>query len=169
VNQDRARYPNVEQSINHLGLLIEQQLNKRFIVLSASSGTYTIATIIDRRKLPSFKINSIKIRPIAFVADKKTYFYETDNEDEVFYIATLINSNLIDEKIKERQTRGLFGAGDIGRPPLELPIPKFDKNDLIHKRLVELGKICLNKVKKIEKTKKLGENLEEVDDLTKNS
>jgi hypothetical protein len=44
--------------------------------------------------------------------------------------------------IKEFQSRGLFGARDIHKTIVKLPFPKFDRTDVDHLELAELGKSC---------------------------
>jgi len=91
----------------------------------------------------------LEVKPKGFVADAKTYFYETDDENEAHYLCAILNSTITNEGIKPYQTKGLFGERDIHRRPFMLPIPKFDPNDPIHLRLAELSKICHAKVAKV--------------------
>jgi hypothetical protein len=81
-------------------------------------------------------------------------FYETDNEMEAHYLCAVLNSSIVDELIKPIQTEGLYGERDIIRRPFMFSIPKFNPNELIHKRLAELSKICHEKASKVKLTKK---------------
>jgi hypothetical protein len=63
-------------------------------------------------------------------------------------LSAVLNSDVINELIKPLQPRGSFGARHIQRLPLEFPIPKFNPNDEIHKKLAELSKKCHEIMKK---------------------
>jgi hypothetical protein len=117
------------------------------------------------------------------IADAKTYWMETDNHNEAYFVAAVLNSNLIDKLIKPMQSRGSFGERDIHKKPLELPIPEFDPKNKTHTRLAEIGKECHRKVQQIlpalttkyksvgkirsEIKKHLKEELREINELTK--
>ena len=47
------------------------------------------------------------------------------------------------------QSSGLWGPRNIHKKVLELPIPKYNEKDELHKRIVRLGKECHEKVSKI--------------------
>lgn len=153
--KDKKNFPNVEDSINYLNLLETQNINKRYIVLSAASGSYTMATIVDRDEIPSFEVNGNEISPGHFMADKKTYLFETNSKEEAVFLVSIINSTHTDNLIKKYQTIGLFGERDIGRAIFELPIPKYNFKDKNHKKVVELGFKCMEEVINIKiKTRK---------------
>ena len=162
--KDKRNFPKVEMQINHLNLLEKQDPFKRYLVVSAASGTYTASCVIDRKEaLKPFKINEIQIAPLQIVLDKKTFYFETDDELEAHYLCAIINSNVVDNLIKSMnlQTKGLWGERDIGRAIFELPIPKFNPDDPKHRRLAELSKICHEAIKKIKvrSRKKIKEKL----------
>jgi hypothetical protein len=91
----------------------------------------------------------------------------------------MLNSSIINGKIKPLQPKGLFGERTIHRRPFMLPIPKFDANSLINQRLAELSKRCHNKVTSLRFTKRsvaglrkeareaLKKELEEIDNIVK--
>ena len=153
-NRAKENFPRVIDALNYQGLLTTQRPKKRYVVIYNSSGTNLVSCVIDRHMLPSFQVAKTVIKPANFVADKKTHFYETENELEAHYLCALLNSNVINEAIKPLQTKGLFGERDIGRRPFMLPIPEFDENNNLHLKLAELSKICHEKVAKIKFTKK---------------
>ena len=140
--KDKENFPTATDAVNYLNLLTLQDPSKRYIVLSASSGTHTAACVVDTKNLPKFNINGTVIEPKGFVADKKTYFFRTNSKAEAFYLTSIINSGYLDEAIKPYQSKGLFGERDIGRLPFVFPVPVFDPNDKTHLELVKLGKEC---------------------------
>ena len=44
------------------------------------------------------------------------------------------------------QTRGLYGPRHFHKKVLEIPIPRFEPSNKIHRHLAELGKICSQEV-----------------------
>ncbi len=115
-----------------------------------------------------------------FAADADTYYYQTKDDIEAHYLCAFLNAAYVDETIKPYQTRGQWGARHIHRRPFEVvPIPKFDPEDVKHRKLVELSKECHEKVAKLELTGKsigllrnkvrehLAAELAEIDDLVK--
>ncbi|MEM1718784.1 MAG: N-6 DNA methylase [Thermosphaera sp.] len=147
-------FPRVIDALNYQGLLTAQNPNTRYVVIYNSSGTNLVSCVIDKKAIPAFRVAKSEIKPMGFVSDKKTHFYETNNEMEAHYICAILNSSKINDAIKPLQTRGLFGERDIGRRPFMFPIKAFDKNNSSHIRLAELSKKCHVKVSSIKFTKK---------------
>src|SRR5262249_22895917 len=50
------------------------------------------------------------------------------------------------EKIKDFQSRGLFGPRDIHKTIVKLPFPRYNSQDQLHKNLSELGRKCADRV-----------------------
>jgi N-6 DNA Methylase len=111
--------------------LSEQNPDAKFLVLYTSSSTDASAVVVDRREFDH-----------PFVVDHKTYWCECTSEAEAHFVAAYVNSNYANEKIKEFQSRGLFGPRDIHKLVVKLPFPKFDKSEPKHEALSALGKRC---------------------------
>lgn len=126
-----------------------QNPNIPFKVIYIMSGKHLSSCIVDLRQKIEIEVNGGKLSLQGFVADYKTFYYETGNEEEGRYLVSVLNSSIIDKLIKPMQTKGLFGERDICKKVLELPIPKYNPNDTHHKRLTELSKQCSEKVKQI--------------------
>lgn len=149
------RFPRIIERLNYNQLLTVQNPSKRYILLYNASGADLVACVVDRQFLHDFEpLKKAKIVLKGFIADAKTYFYETIDEREAHYLSAILNSTVVNEGIKPLQTRGLYGERDIHRRPFLLPIPKFNPDDPIHLRLAELSKICHEKVAKVKFTKK---------------
>ena len=142
-------YPRVIRWLDYLGKLTNQNPNTKYVVLYNTSGTNLVSCVINKDEIRGFKIDNIIIPVRGFVVESKTYFYETNNEDEAHYICAILNSDIVNEGIKPLQPRGLYGERDIHRRPFVLPIPKFDKKNTIHKKLAELSKLCHSLVSKM--------------------
>lgn len=144
------RFPRVMDSVDYYGLLTNQKPQTRYNLIYNSSGTNLVSCVIDKRMLPSFQVGKGGIKPVNYIADKKTHFYETDNELEAHYLCAVLNSGIINSVIKPFQTRGLFGERDIGRRPFMFSIPEFEKDNPHHMRLAELSKLCHTKVSQLQ-------------------
>ncbi|MGQ4876760.1 MAG: hypothetical protein ACP6IY_22055, partial [Promethearchaeia archaeon] len=70
--------------------------------------------------------------------------YSTNNIDEAYYLAAVLNSNIINSQIKiKRSSRHIF------KIPFETNIKKFEPNNINHKKLAKLGKIAEDNVKAV--------------------
>jgi hypothetical protein len=103
------------------------------------------ACVVENRSI-EFEIGGQTLEARGIVADYVTYYYETDAEDEAHYLTAVLNAPIIDQKLKPMQARGQWGPRHICKKVLELPIPQFDPQDVVHRRLAELGKECSEKV-----------------------
>lgn len=152
-------------------------------VIYNTSGTYLTAAII-KNELISFEINSQHFEARGFLADYKTYYYESASNQEALYLASFLNAPLLDKLIKPMQSRGLWGPRDICKKVLEMPIPQFDIKNSVHIRLAEMGLKCSAKVKQwlasggVREIKSIGrlrgmvremlkEEIQEIDDMVK--
>jgi len=115
--------------------LTAQSPRAKFKVVYLRSGTNLAATIVDIEK-------SLRENPLlnGVIIESTLYHYETNDINEAYYLVAILNSSVLDQLIKPMQSRGEFGERDIHKKPLEFPIPKYDPNNEIHKRLSELGK-----------------------------
>ncbi|MEM4021032.1 MAG: hypothetical protein QXI18_01465, partial [Nitrososphaerota archaeon] len=179
---EKADRMSIYEWLDYQGKLTSQNPKRKFKVLYNTSGTYLVSCIVENKPI-ALKVGGAKIRINGIVADWKTYWMETDDEAEAYYLSAILNSPLVDGIIKPMQSRGAFGERDIVKKPLELPIPRFDPGNHIHQRLSQLGKECHEKVAKIlpaltSKYKSIGKiraeikkylrnELQEIDRLTK--
>jgi hypothetical protein len=111
--------------------LTDQNPDARFLVLYTGSATDASAVVIDRKQFKA-----------PFIVEHKTYWCETRSEDEAHYLCAYLNSGYANEKIKDFQSRGLFGPRDIHKTIVKLPFPRFDTKIEQHLKLMQLGKKC---------------------------
>ena len=131
-------FPKAMDRVNyHNGLTLQKQ--KRFYVIYSSSGSHIASAVVDTDNIKPIKIGNAEIKINGFIADYKTYWYATNDRQEANYLASVLNSNTLDELIKPHQSRGKFGPRDICRLPFEFYIPPFDKNKGTHKQIAVLG------------------------------
>jgi len=147
--KSKRNFPRFIDAINYQGLLTAQNPAKRFVVLYNAAGKNLASCVIDKQKLPNIYMGRTPIVPKGFIADKKTMFYETDDENDAYYLTAVLNSDVSNETIKPLQTKGLAGERDIVRRPLTLSIPKFDPTNPVHVKLSRLGKRCNGKTAKL--------------------
>jgi len=147
-------HPRIILWLNYRNKLTLQNPSKRYVVLYNTSGTNLVSCVVDKQSLSPFQILKAEISPKGFIAESKTYFYETDDEAEAHYICAVLNSDVVNDAIKPLQPRGLYGERDIHRRPFMLPIPKFNKKDQLHIKLANLSKRCHSKVSSVKFTKK---------------
>lgn len=73
------------------------------------------------------------------IIDQTLYWTSTESEDEAIYLVGLLNSESVNQIIKEFQPRGQFGARHVHTLPLGVT-PKFDPFDAAHVDVVEKTK-----------------------------
>ena len=141
-----SRFPRILSRLDYNGLLSSQNPRRKYVVLYNASGTNIVSCVIDREAIPAFSVLKSKIEPKGFVADAKTWIYETNMEKEAHYLCAVLNSNVINMAVKPLQTKGLWGERDIHRRPFMIPLPKFEKKNGKHLELAELSQKCHSNV-----------------------
>lgn len=131
--------------LDYRGKLTGQNPRSRYCVIYNTSGTFLTAAVLERGPI-HLPAAGQEVTAEGFVADTKTYWYETDNKDEAYYLAAILNAPVIDELIKPMQSRGSFGPRDIHKKVFELSVPRFDKRLDVHLQVARLGKTCSERV-----------------------
>lgn len=90
-------------------------------VVYAKAGIMLAAAIVEDRRA---------------VIDHKLYWAMMTRHSEALYITAILNSETVRKKIMSLQSRGRFGARDIDKLILELPIPRFDAGTALHIELM---------------------------------
>ena len=142
-----TRFSRVIERLNYNNLLSIQNPRKKYVLLYNASGTNIAACVIQREQLPSFEILQTMVKPRGYIADSKSFYYETSDENEAHFICSILNSKVLNEAIKPLQPRILFGEREIQRRPFMFPIPKFDKTNSKHVELAQISKQCHNRLK----------------------
>lgn len=139
----------IYQRIDYNNTLTNQNIKANGVVIYNTSGSNLTAALC----FPEKENHGIEIN--GFVADHKTYYYYPKSIEEGDYLCSILNSQVVNDRIKAYQPEGLFGARDIHRRPFEVcPIPIYDEQDPEHIRLSSLGKECRNKMEKLAKLMK---------------
>jgi len=146
---EKAERKSAVEWLNYRNKITNQTPSKHFKVLYLTSGTHLASCLVNLEKELKISIANTEIPLNGYVADTKTYYYETDNKKEAQYLVAVLNSEIVDDLIKGMQSRGLWGPRDIHKKVLELPIPKFNPKNPIHRELSEIAKRCKKNVDKI--------------------
>jgi hypothetical protein len=131
--------------LNYRRKLTTQNPQTVYRVIYPTSATYVCACVVQNRAI-EFERGGQTVQAMGFVVDYKTYWLETQDEDEAYYLAAILNAPTTDKLIKPLQSRGQWGPRDICKKVLDLPIPQFDPAQAEHQRLAELGKACSERV-----------------------
>jgi type I restriction-modification system DNA methylase subunit len=124
---DKADKQTLLERLDYQRGLSVQSLSQRHLVLYNAAGTNVSAVYFDRSKHPRF------------VVEHKLYWGAFANAEEAHYLVAVLNSETANEAIKPFQSTGLMGERDIEKKLLELPIPTFDRDNVAHRKLAELG------------------------------
>jgi len=128
------------QYLNWISKLSKQDLNSRYLIIYNASAKDANSILISRKNFD-----------LEFIVDVKSFWFGTNSLMEGYFLVSLLNSDTSNELIKAFQSRGLFGARDVHKKILDIPFPKFDKNNNIHLELSDLGKECSFKARKYAK------------------
>ncbi len=160
---------------------LTSQKRATYKIIYPMSATYLCSCVVEDKPI-SIEVEGQTIEAQGFVADYKSFYYDTDDKEEAYYLATVLNSPTVDELLKPMQSRGLWGPRDICKKVLEIPIPQYNPSDENHQALSQLGEQCTQKVEQLlpqlTKSRSIGhtrrlikaelkEELEEIDKMVK--
>jgi len=114
--------------------LTDQNLNARYLVLYNASAKDANATVVERTNLD-----------LEFFVESVAYVLYTDDENEAYYLTSILNSTAPNEMMKDFQAKGLFGARHVHKKILDVYFPKYDESNKTHQQLAALGKSCHSK------------------------
>lgn len=119
--------------INKYGKLYKQNfVLGKWLVLSSAGGSNPCAAYIDLEKYDLSRL----------IIDQTLYWYVASSEDEAIFITGMINSQALNDAIKDFQPDGGFGKRHIHTLPYKV-IPRFDVENPIHGMVVEKTKILI--------------------------
>ncbi len=146
--KEKAKRGNLLAWLNYRNKLTDQDPKAKYVVLYPMSATYLCAASLARGA-KTLQVGTQRVALRDFLADYKTFYFETREKHEARYLAAILNSPTVDALIKPMQSRGLWGPRDICKKVLELPVPEFRKQNPKHLRLAELAEACEAKVQDI--------------------
>ena len=77
------------------------------------------------------------------LADAPLHRCGADDEDEAHYLAAALSSGTLDELVRRS------GAGRIRKKPLELPIPRYDPGNRVHREPAGLGREAAERAREV--------------------
>ena len=165
-------FPTPMDRVNYHNGLVLQKQSFRYCVIYTGSGTNIAAAVVDRNKIPTVKVDGAKMAPAGFIADYKTYWFGTNSHEEANFLTAILNSNVINQRIKPFQSRGKFGPRDICRLPFEFGIPTFEKDNKLHKQVATIGEEAAKEATNLpkmsrSKIKEAISLMKEIDELVK--
>ncbi len=133
-----SRIDTIYENINYRNKINRQNPRRRYKVLYPEVGTNLSGCVVDTQTFGEHTDLPVQ----GFIASSKTFFHETDNEDEAYYLSAILNSNRLNDNIKNLQSRGDFGERDIHKLPWEFAVPLYDESNPDHQRLSKMGREC---------------------------
>jgi hypothetical protein len=73
------------------------------------------------------------------IIEHKLYWAPVSSRHEGLYLTAVLNSNVVIERVRPMQPKGLFGERDIDKYVWQLPIPLYDNGNAAHAALVALA------------------------------
>lgn len=118
----------IYQWIDYHKKLTRQNPKRKFKVVYNKTGKDIVATVVVMEKHKN-----------RIILAEATIYYETDNKDEAYFLASLLNSPKVNQLIKPMQAKGLWGERGVEKKLLEIPFPRFNDKKKHHRRLAQLG------------------------------
>jgi len=143
----KNRKEDVYEWLDYRSKLTKQNPSAKFHVLYAARETNLAACVIELGQSLQVDAHGISIPLQGLLADYGNFYYETEIEEEAYYLVAILNSSTVNTVIKPMLTIGQFGERNICNKVLELPIPRYDPTSKIHQRLSSISKSSSQKVR----------------------
>ena len=82
------------------------------------------------------------IRDRTAVIDHKLYWIRTRNVEEARFLCGILNSEALRAAVEPYQAQGQWGARDFDKYVFNLPIPRFDKDNALHRDIAANARIA---------------------------
>ena len=77
------------------------------------------------------------VRDETAIIDHKLYWAATVSSEEASYLCGVLNSEALRAGVERYQSQGQWGARDFDKYVFNLPIPRFDENNTLHRALAD--------------------------------
>jgi len=111
-------------NLNYWNKIQKQVNNKSFIVIYNASGSNLKAAVINNETQ-------------RVIIGSENYYFSTDLEEEAYYLSAVLNAPNFSKNIKL-----IKSSRHIHKRPFDFPIPLFDENNSIHRKLAKKAKTC---------------------------
>jgi hypothetical protein len=85
------------------------------------------------------RITACRLTDSQAIIDHTLYWAAVSSVEEARYLAALLNSDTVHEKVEPLMSEGLFGKRHIDKYVFAVPFPLFDSGSNVHMSLAELG------------------------------
>jgi hypothetical protein len=126
--KEKSSRQSLYERLNYQNELTAQNLKQRHLVVYNASGTNISAVAINRASLP-----------LPYIVESTLYWISCLNSSEAHYLTAILNSSEPNRLIKPFQSMGLMGERHIHKKVLDLPIPRYNSRNEIHRALSALG------------------------------
>ena len=139
----RRGYPRLARWLEKTGTLWEQHkrtsmsLSERIDYHGELSCQFPIAPIRVVYTKAGTNLAAAAVRDRAAVIDHKLYWAATESIEEARYLCGVLNSETLRAGVKRYQSQGQWGPRDFDKYVFNLPIPRFDAGDALHRRLAD--------------------------------
>ena len=123
---------------NYFGQLSTQFPIAPIRVVYTKAGTNLAATVV---------------RDETAIIDHKLYWAAAESPEEACYLCGILNSEALRAGVEQFQSQGQWGARDFDKYVFNLPIPKFDGNDPLHRELARGAKTAEEVAKAVSEKK----------------
>lgn len=122
--KETTKIDTLYDNLNYWNKLQKQINNKSFLIVYNASGSHLKAAVID---------NEVQ----KVIVGSENYYYSTDLEEEAYYLSAILNAPNLSKNI-----RLIKSSRHIHKRPFMFPIPIYDQNNPIHRKLAKKGKTC---------------------------
>jgi hypothetical protein len=143
----KAERMNIYDRLDRFHGLTRQNPQAPYRVIYPDINRIMLATVVHTDKPICLRIQEQEIRVSGYVTDCKNYSYETNDEEEAYFICSILNSSVVDRLLLPFRRKEQVGHPDVHKKIFDVvPIPQFDPSQPEHRRLAELGKACSEQV-----------------------
>jgi hypothetical protein len=136
------------ERLNYSRGLTTQNPQARYLVLYPDIQRISCAWVIEPQQVVQEVIQREQGVPInGFVVDSVLYYCETNDVDEAYYLAAVLNAPEIDRRLGGLRQRQQKSHPHVAKKIFDVaPIPLYDSSNATHRRLAELGEACTHRV-----------------------
>ncbi len=149
IAKEKSQSMSIYDRVNYDSNLTSQKPFSGYTVLYTKSATNIASCVIKNSEEIDFHANESTFSVKGFFAEGTTYFYNTSSNDEAYFLCSIFNSNVLNQKIKPQQSKGTLGPRDIHKIVFQFNIPIFDPKNESHVKLSNLGIQCNKKTSQI--------------------
>ncbi len=133
---EKAESANIIDWLNYRNKLTNQPVRGGYLVIYTAHGSNPCAVVVENDE--------------RFVVDHMTFYASFESYDEALFVSAFINSSVLLQKIREKQSQGLFGERHIHKLIVRQPIPEYDAGNSVHREIVEVSKEAVRKAQREE-------------------